>query len=101
MTAVYLQHMAWISALGAGEAAREALFADCPQGLAPTDSYTPGRVLHLGRVQQELPSLAGEPVAFRSRSNALLAAVLADLRLPLARMLERVERQRIAIVLGV
>ena len=75
MSAVYLQHMAWISALGRGAAAREALFAPAPGGVAPTDQYTPGRVLHLGRVADPLPTLEQHPLAYRSRTNALLAAL--------------------------
>jgi 3-oxoacyl-[acyl-carrier-protein] synthase-1 len=99
MSAVYLQELAWISALGRGDAARDALFSDHAQGVAPTDQYAPGRVLHLGRVQQDLPSLAGESIAFRSRTNALLAAVLEDLRPALENL--RVAPQRLAVVLGV
>lgn len=102
MSAVYLQHAAWISALGRGTAARDALFA--PQqagGVAATDAYTPGRVLHLGRVQETLPSLDDEPVAFRSRTNALLAALLPELRAPVEAAKARFGPQRIAIVLGV
>jgi 3-oxoacyl-[acyl-carrier-protein] synthase-1 len=98
---VYLQDLGWISALGRGLAAREALFADRAQGCAPTDSYTPGRVLHLGRVQQDLPSLAEQPVQDRSRTNALLAAVLDDLQARLETLRACVAPQRIAVVLGV
>jgi hypothetical protein len=80
MSAVYLQDMAWISALGQGSAARDALIAQPAAGVAPTDKYTPGRVLHLGCVAGELPSLEDQPVIYRSRTNALLAALLPDLR---------------------
>jgi 3-oxoacyl-[acyl-carrier-protein] synthase-1 len=101
MSAVYLQDMAWISALGRGDAARAALFAREPGGVAPTDQYTPGRVLHLGRVAEALPSLDQHPAAFRSRTNALLAAVLPDLRAAIAAAIDRFGPQRIAVVLGV
>jgi 3-oxoacyl-[acyl-carrier-protein] synthase-1 len=101
VSTVYLQDMGWISALGRGNAAREALFSTTAQGVAATDSFTPGRVLHVGRVQEELPSLAAQPVIFRSRTNALLAAVLADLRVPIERALARVGPARVAVVLGV
>ena len=101
MSAVYLQEMAWISALGRGSAAREALFAREPGGVAPTDQYTPGRVLHLGRVAETLPTLEQHPVAFRSRTNALLAAVLPELRPAIDAAIARFGPQRIAVVLGV
>lgn len=101
MSVVYLQDMAWISALGRGDAARAALFAGDARGVAPTERYTPGRVLHLGCVDAELPTLAAHPAALRSRTNALLAAILPDLRAGTAAALERFGPQRIAVVLGV
>ena len=101
MSAVYLQHMAWISALGRGDAARDALFAASPQGVQPTDRLTPGRVLHLGAVRAPLPSLDAHPVAFRSRSNALLAAALQDLAPATDRLRARIAPERIAVVLGI
>lgn len=101
MSAVYLQHLGWTSALGRGQAAREALFAPATQGVTATDRYTPGRVLHLGCVPGGLPTLDAEPVAFRSRSNALLASVLEDLRAPLEHLRARTDPRRIAIVLGI
>ncbi|MCC2674997.1 MAG: beta-ketoacyl-[acyl-carrier-protein] synthase [Ramlibacter sp.] len=101
MTAVYLQDMAWISALGRGRSARDALFSPAAGGVAPTDAYTPGRVLHLGRVHETLPSLDTHPVPFRSRTNALLAAVLNDLAPSTDRALARCAPERIAVVLGV
>ena len=101
MSAVYLQELTWISALGRGAAARDAVFSVPAQGCAPTDRFTPGRALHLGRVQQDLPSLDAEPVQYRSRTNALLAAVLDDLHGPLESLRARVAAQRIAVVLGV
>ena len=101
MTAIYLQDMAWISALGRGKAAREALFAREPNGVAPTDQYTPGRVLHLGRVAEALPALEEQPLIYRSRTNALLAALLPDLRAAIEAARERFGPQRIAVILGV
>lgn len=101
MSAVFLHAMAWLSALGRGDAARAALFAAQPGGVAPTERYTPGRSLHLGCVAQQLPCLEHLPVAHRSRSNALLAAVLPDLRAQVDAALARHGPARIAVVLGV
>lgn len=101
MTAVYLQDMAWISALGRGAAAREALFSREAGGVAPSDHFTPGRVLHVGRVQGDLPDLGKYPVAYRSRTNALLAAVLPDLAVQVERALSCFGADRVAVVLGV
>ena len=98
---VYLQDMGWISALGRGAAACEALFAPVAGGSAPTDRYTPGRELHLGCVREALPSLDDQPVAFRSRGNALLAAALQDLRPAIDAAVQRFGPTRVAVVLGV
>lgn len=101
MSAVYLQHAAWLSALGRGRSAREALFAAGTAGVTPTERYTPGRVLHLGCVAEDLPALDAHPVAFRSRSNALLASVLPELRHAIGHALARFGPERVAVVLGV
>ncbi|HEX7889587.1 MAG TPA: beta-ketoacyl-ACP synthase [Ramlibacter sp.] len=101
MSPVYLQQMAWISALGCGDAARDALFAGAVSGVAPTEEVTPGRELHLGRVTQDLPSLRAHPVIFRSRSNALLAALVPELRDAVAAACDRHGPARVAIVLGI
>ncbi|RYY82017.1 MAG: beta-ketoacyl-[acyl-carrier-protein] synthase II, partial [Comamonadaceae bacterium] len=101
MTPVFLQDMAWISALGRGSAARDALFAAQPGGVAPTDQSTPGRMLHLGRVAEALPALDAQPVAFRSRTNALLAALLPDLQASADTAIARFGPHRVAVVLGV
>jgi 3-oxoacyl-[acyl-carrier-protein] synthase-1 len=101
MSDVYLQQLAWISALGQGQAARERLFAPEPAGCAPCDAFTPGRALHLGVVGQALPSLEHHPVAFRSRTNALLAALLPELRSSVGAQVARHGAARVAVVLGV
>lgn len=101
MTAVYLQQLAWISALGRGDAAREALFAPQPRAGTVTDRFTPGRSLHVGSIEEPLPALDDQPVAFRSRTNALLAAIVPQLRAAVDAARARVGPQRIAIVLGV
>jgi len=101
MSAVYLNNVAWLSALGSGTAAREALFAPEPGGVAASERYTPGRRLHLGCVAQRLPSLDHQPLPLRSRSNALLAAILPELQDDIAGALRQWGPARIAVVLGV
>jgi 3-oxoacyl-[acyl-carrier-protein] synthase-1 len=101
MSQVYLQQLAWISALGQGRDARDRLYAREPAGCAPTDALTPGRALHLGVIDQPLPSLDRKPVALRSRTNALLAALLPELRSPVDAQVVRHGSARVAVVLGV
>jgi 3-oxoacyl-[acyl-carrier-protein] synthase I len=101
MNDVYLQQVSWLSALGRGEDARAALFSREAAGVLPTEHHTPGRSLHLGCVGEPLPSLDAYPAAWRSRSNALLAAVLPELRPAVEQATARFGAGRIAVVLGV
>lgn len=102
MNDIFLQAHSCVSALGrTPDALRAGLWADAPTGVAPTDRHTPGRVLHLGCVDGELPSLAGLPAHQRSRNNALLLAALAPLREPVAQAIARFGPARVAVVLGV
>ena len=82
MTAVYLNRLGIVCALGEGEdAVAAALFADdAPHGVAGTDSLTPGRTLALGVVGSPLPSLEALPRTLRGRNNALLERALEPLR---------------------
>jgi 3-oxoacyl-[acyl-carrier-protein] synthase-1 len=99
---IYLHAPAWISALGRGASAREALFAAGePSGSAPTDLHTPDRLLHLGCVREALPDPGALPVRWRSRSNALLAAVIPDIRAAVDQAAARWGKTRVAVVLGV
>jgi 3-oxoacyl-[acyl-carrier-protein] synthase-1 len=101
MSAVYLNAMGWVSALGRGSAAREALFAPQAQGVRATELHTPGRVLHLGCVDDTLPSLQAHPRHLRSRSNALLALAVDDVRSAVEALREKHGPTRVAAVVGV
>jgi 3-oxoacyl-[acyl-carrier-protein] synthase I len=100
MSAVYLHPPAWLTALGRGAAARDRLFGQEPQGTV-TQAFTPGRELHVGSVQEALPALDHLPKRMRSRSNALLLAVLPELRASVEALRERHGPHRLAVVLGV
>jgi 3-oxoacyl-[acyl-carrier-protein] synthase-1 len=101
MTAIYLDAVATLCALGEGAALAQALFAREPSGVAPTDRYTPGRVLHLGCVDRPLPGISDAPVGQRSRNNALLAATLQPLRAAVRTAIDRHGPRRVAVILGV
>ncbi len=102
MTAVYLNAMGVTCALGHGQAAaRAGLFAGTPGGLVETDLHSPGRPLHLGCVPPPLPPLhAAVPTGQRSRTNALLAVALAELRAAAEAAVARHGPHRVAVVLG-
>ena len=99
---VYLQHQSCVCALGGTpQAIAAGLWADAPSGVAPTDAHTPGRVLHLGAVNEALPSVAELPDGLRPRNNALILAALAPIRAAVAQAIGRFGPRRVAVVLGV
>lgn len=101
MSAVYLNALSNLCALGAGAEVADALFGDRPGGVAPTELYTPGRMLHLGCVARALPDVSHAPIAQRSRSNALVAAALAALKPAAQEAVSRFGPSRVAVILGV
>ena len=102
MTAIHLNELGIVCALGAGKrAVAEALFADdMPRGVAMTDRWTPGRALALGAFDRELPALDALPLALRSRNNALLKLALDEMRPQVDRAIATHGDARVAIVLG-
>lgn len=103
MPAVYLNAMGVVSAFGVGAGAlRAGQFASSPRGVAETERYSPGRLIHLGGLPMDVPPL-GEPVPtrFQSRNNALIAAALAEIRQPVDAAVNRYGPGRVAVVLGV
>ena len=99
---IYLHHVAVSCALGDGLAAvRAAAFGSQPADtLTLTERYSPGRVLPVGQVPSELPSLAHLPANLRSRNNALLAHVLHGVRHELDAAISRFGPHRVGVVLG-
>lgn len=69
-------------------------------GLQATDTFTPGRPLHVGQVTTELPEIAQTWWYYRCRNNRLLLAALAQIQATVEEMLTRFGRQRIGVVLG-
>lgn len=102
MSTVYLQHLGLVCALGQGiEPVRQALLGtNGPAGLIATDRYSPGRVLHVGEVHAELPSLLHAAPQFRSRNNALAQLALSQMRAAVDAAIARFGPDRVAIVVG-
>jgi len=102
VTAVYLNDIGALCALGGNLAdIRARLFSTEPtEGVAPSDRYTPGQFLHLGCVDEPLPSLARAPLRLRSRNNALAAAALLQIRPAVDDAIARFGPHRVAVVLG-
>ncbi len=102
MSAIFLNELGIVCALGAGKkAVRAAMFAsDAPRGVAMSERWTPGRLLALGAYNQSLPALDKVPVGMRSRNNALLRVALDEIRPAVDRAIERHGPARVAIVIG-
>ena len=99
---IYLQSLGVVCSLGSDLAAiRAKLWAhEMPDSVAPSEQYTPGRLLHLGRVETGLPDLGQVPIAQRSRHNALLAQALQQIRGPVQAAVARHGPSRVAVILG-
>jgi 3-oxoacyl-[acyl-carrier-protein] synthase-1 len=97
---LYLNECAIVCALGANHGdIRRRLFAG-ESGVAPTDAWSPGRMLPLGRVTGELPGADGLPLQLRSRNNQLALAALAQIRAAVDAAIARFGAQRVGIVIG-
>ena len=102
MSPVFLNELAMACALGADlETVAANLFAaDAPGGLVESDLASPGRMLAIGRVPGDLPSLDALDVPLRGRNNALLELALAPIRPAVERLVARHGASRVAVVLG-
>lgn len=102
MSVVFLNELGLVCALGQGKrSVSDALFdGTSPSGLSVTDDFSPGRCLHVGRVDARLPSLQDMPLPLRGRNNALLETALAEIRPALDSAISRYGAHRVAVVLG-
>jgi 3-oxoacyl-[acyl-carrier-protein] synthase-1 len=99
---VYLNALGIACALGdTPQAVRAAVRADTPPDSGElTDRFTPGRVLQVGTVPSLRALPDDTPHTLRSRNNAMLAHVVAQIRPTIDAMLQRVSPARIAVVMG-
>ena len=96
----YLNACGIICALGDGpEQVKARLYAG-QTGLAATERHSPGRVLPLGCVQAQLPSVDHLPLHQRSRNNALALAALAQIRAQVDAAVARYGADRVGVVIG-
>ncbi|MCK7500423.1 MAG: beta-ketoacyl-ACP synthase [Comamonadaceae bacterium] len=102
MTAVYLNAVGVVCALGTGPQALRAALASPPEdALTVTDAYSPDRPLPLGCVREPLPEHdPALPPPLRSRNNRLAAAALAPLRPAVEAAVARFGPARVGVVVG-
>jgi 3-oxoacyl-[acyl-carrier-protein] synthase-1 len=100
---LYLNALGLISALGSTlDETKRRLLGLAQTGVAPTDVYSPGRVLPLGRIDPalSLPRLDDYPLSQRSRNNQIGLAALNQIRPAVENEIQRRGAERIGIVIG-
>lgn len=97
----YLNECGIVCSLGGThDAIKARLFERAESGVAMTDAWSAGRVLPLGCVDAELPSMAAWPISQRSRNNQLALAALAQIRPAVNAAIARYGADRIGVVIG-
>ncbi|HAT33105.1 MAG TPA: beta-ketoacyl-[acyl-carrier-protein] synthase II [Janthinobacterium sp.] len=97
----YLNECAIVCALGDSHASIKARLLElAASGVAPSDAWSAGRFLPLGRVDTALPPVAHLAPGQRSRNNALALAALAQIRPALEAAVARYGASRVGVVVG-
>lgn len=99
----YLNQCGIVCAIGSTTGAvKKNLFELARSGVRQTEQWSPGRLLALGAVSQDLvlPSMADKPLQYRSRNNQLALAALAQIREPVDAAISQFGAQRIGVVIG-
>jgi 3-oxoacyl-[acyl-carrier-protein] synthase-1 len=98
---IYINNYSIVSPLGYGVSeTRKNLFSGVSPGMINTEKYSPGRLLSLGLVRDQLPDLSFAPIKHRSRNNQLLLAAFQGLEDNFYSLSSNVDKSRIAIVIG-
>jgi 3-oxoacyl-[acyl-carrier-protein] synthase-1 len=101
----YLNECGIVCALGNSHSAIKHQLLDLAEsGVTPTDAWSAGRMLPLGRLNSqsevELPSMDHWPLTQRSRNNKLALAALAQIRPAVDAAIARFGADRIGVVIG-
>ena len=99
-TIFYLNACGIVCALGDNHAQIKARLYAGESGVAMTDAWSAGRMLPLGRLGTELPSVAHLPPPQRSRNNAMALAALAQIRPAVDAAIARFCADRVGVVIG-
>ena len=100
---LYLKELGIVSPLGNTlEETKHRLLGLAQSGVAPTELYSPGRSLPLGRIDPALylPALDDYPLPQRSRNNQIALAALNQIRFAIENEIERCGSERIGVVIG-
>ena len=89
------------NSLGVGKRkVAEALFQGSRAGLRPRADLVPGRTLHVGAIEADLPDLSPALACFASRNNRLAQLVLNEIEAEIDAAIAHFGRDRIAVVMG-
>jgi len=99
---IYLNALGIACTLGSGAEAVRAAMASAtgPSGGELTDRYTPGRMLHLGTMPQLGEPSGDMPPRVRSRNNAMIDHLLAQIRPAVDNAVSLSGPARVAVVIG-
>ena len=89
------------NSLGVGKRqVAEALFQGSRAGLRPRADLVPGRTVHAGAIEADLPDLSPTLAPFASRNNRLAQLVLNEIEAEIDAAIAHFGRDRIAVVMG-
>lgn len=89
------------NSLGVGKRqVAEALFQGSRAGLRPRADLVPGRTVHVGAIEADLPDLSPTLAPFSSRNNRLAQLVLNEIEAEIDAAITHFGRDRIAVVMG-
>jgi 3-oxoacyl-[acyl-carrier-protein] synthase-1 len=97
---LYLNECGIICSLGASHSDIRSRLFGAESGVVPTDAWSAGRMLPLGRVTGELADGAALPLEQRSRNNQLALSALGQIRPAVDAAIARYGAHRIGVVIG-
>ena len=101
MTPVFLQALGILNALGNDLASvRRGLYAGSTAGMQVRQDFIPGRNVHVGAVDADLPEIEPRWAAYNSRNNQMLCAAIGQIRPQVEAAIGRYGAARVGIVLG-
>ena len=97
----YLNDLGFLCASGTGKQnVLQAVLSGSRASLQPSDEFTPGQDLFLGRIIETLPALPEQCQVYDCRNNQLLLAAAAQIMLTIQNMRNQFGAHRIGVVLG-
>jgi 3-oxoacyl-[acyl-carrier-protein] synthase-1 len=98
---VFINGIGINSALGSGLKETAAnLFSGISPGMLKTDKYSSNKPVFIGAVDNNLPSVANFDKKLRSRNNQLLLSAFQEIEPLVAKALEGIDKNRVAIIIG-